>query len=166
MSADEPKIFGERVREVLRPFLDLMALRMPEFVASAELEYSKGRPFGGASPRFSVRQGTEGMMRSLLADQVPQEDDVSAFFDLCQTCFDSIASKRGYNQKDFKLDYWTHTSNDDVHDLQQPVTEKELEKSVLYWVNRLVGTNGANEKVLMPQFVSDDDYPRKGFECR
>lgn len=166
ISSKDDKQNRARVRQVLRPFLDLMALRMPEFVASAELEYSKGRPFGGASPRFSVRHGTEGMMRSLLADQVPQEADVSAFFELCQTCFDGIASKRGYNQKDFKLDYWQSTSNNDVHDLQQPVTEKELEKSVLYWVNRLVGTNGANEKVLMPQFVSVDDYPRKGFECR
>jgi hypothetical protein len=154
-----------RVRQVLRPFLDLMHLRMPEFVASAELEYSKGRPFGGAHPRFSARQGTEGMMRSLLADQVPQEADVAAFFELCQTAFDGIASKRGYEQKDFRLDYWTASSNNTVHDLQKPITEKELEKSVLYWVNRLVGTNRTSEKVLMPQFVSVNDYPRKGFEC-
>lgn len=166
ISSKEDKQNRALVRQALRPFLDLMHLRMPEFVASAELEYSKGRPFGGASPRFSARQGTEGMMRSLLADQVPQEADVSAFFELCQTCFDGIASKRGYEQKDFTLEYWTSSKNSTVHDLQKPITEKELEKSVLYWVNRLVGTNGTNEKVLMPQFVSVNDYPRKGFEHR
>lgn len=160
---DEDKENRARIKTLMRPLLDLMYLRMPAFIENAELNYSAGRPFGGSNLRFSARNGAERMLDSLMAEQVPSEESVEAFFELCQECFNTIAAKRGYEQKDFELNpYWKAHRNSTVHDLHKPITEKELEKSVMYWMFRLVGANTQHGKVPMPQFISHKDYPRGG----
>lgn len=166
---EDDKANRAKIKNLMRPFLDLMYLRMPAFIENAEVNYTSGRPFGGNNMRFSVRNGAEDMLASLMAEQVPREDDVNAFFDLCQERFNTIASKRGYNQKDFVLSYAYYyqankSNNNTVHDLHKPITEKELEKSVMYWMFRLVGANTQNGRVLMPQFMSHKDYPRCGLQ--
>jgi hypothetical protein len=152
-----------KIKALLQPFLDLMYLRMPSFVENADLQYTAGRPFGGSNIRFSVRNGAERMLDSLRAEQTPSEESVVAFFELCQECFNTIAAKRGYNQGDFHLNpYWTSARNSDVEDLDKPITAKELEKSVMYWMFRLVGANWRDGREPMPQFMDVKDYPRGG----
>lgn len=159
---DADKANRAKIKQLMRPFLDLMYLRMPAFAESAEFSYTSGRPFGGNNMRFSVRNGAERMVDSLMAEQVPSEESVDAFFELCQECFNTIASKRGYEQGLQINPHWTSRRNSDVSELQKPVTEKELEKSVMYWMFRLVGANTQHGTVPMPQFISHKDYPRGG----
>jgi len=163
---DDDKANRAKIKELMRPFLDLMYLRMPAFIENAEIQYSAARPFGGNNMRFSVRFGAERMLDALRAELVPNEEDVEAFFELCQECFNTIASKRGYNQKDFNVfPHWKSHRSSEVSELHKPVTEKELEKSVMYWVFKLAGANVQHGREPMPQFMNHKDYPRGGLCC-
>ena len=162
ISSPEDKQQRAHLRALLRPFLDLMHLRMPEFFAACEIDPRVGQPFSGTEYKYSTRSAVIDMLNSVTVGTTPTEESVQAFFELCQNCYDTLASKRGYAQNDFRIDYYNQHANSTVHDLQKQVTEKDLEKSVMQLVHRLADTHSRSGKELMPQFMPADDYPRKG----
>lgn len=154
------KALRKRIKEKFANYIMLAQMRMPEYAENCVPTNSAGRPFGGGGTNYSQRMAVESLWEG--GSEVEQHW-VDHFFDLCQDVYDTLVSKRGYEQGGFQLRYYYNSNNAPAStpdDLEKPVTEKDFEKAILNRVFRLVGANGKSEAVERPQFMDKDDYPR------
>jgi len=124
----------------------LAQMRMPEFHNNAEVTRNTGAPFSGGSERRyqeSIIDMAEGS-----TDQIA----INHFFELCQNAYDVLASKRAWKQRGFSLGNY--------HKLEKPITPSEFRTAIIGRINRLTGGDQRSEKVEIPQFVVESDYPR------
>lgn len=156
-SNDEDKALRKRIKDKFANFIMLAQLRMPEFRDNVALMQHMGRPFAGGNTNYNMRMSVE----SLWEEDKVEEHWLDHFFDMCQDVYDTIASKRGYEQG-IGLGYRYGTNNHvaDIDDLEKQVTEKDLEKAILTRVFNILGANNRSEAVLRPQFMAHDEYPR------
>lgn len=154
----EDKAKRVRIKEKFANYIMLAQMRMPEFADNCNASQNAGRPFGGGGGNTpNIRMAVEAIWE----DDVPDEHWVSSFFDMCQDAYDTIVAKRGYDQANFTLArYWTGTNSSHPSTLDKPVTEKDLENSILNKVYKLVGANNKSEAVPQPQFMDKGAYPR------
>lgn len=158
-NADD-KALRKRIKDKFANYIMLAQMRMPEYAENCVPTNSAGRPFGGGNTNYSQRMAVESLWEG--GCEVEQQW-VDHFFDLCQDIYDTLVSKRGYEQSGFQLRYYYNSNNAPAStpdDLEKPVTEKDFEKAILNKVFRLVGANGKSEAVERPQFMDKADYPR------
>lgn len=162
-SNDEDKARRARIREKFANYILLAQMRMPEFADNCNASQNTGRPFGSSGTGVTQRMGVEAIWE----DDVPDQHSVDGFFEMCQDAYDTLVSKRGYEQSNFSLStYWTGINSSHPSALDKPVTEKDLEKAILNRVYKLVGANTKSEAVLQPQFMDKDSYPRSSITTR
>lgn len=154
------RAFRKAIKERFASYIMLAQMRMPEFANECVPTHTAGRPFGGGDTSFNERMAVESMW----SDAEHEEHWINHFFDLCQDAYTTIASKRGYEQDNFKLSHRWYTPQgfqpSPVSDLEKPVTEKDLEKAVLNRLYKILGANRKSEAVPQPQFMEDNAYPR------
>ena len=152
----EDKARRARIKEKFANLVMLAQLRLPEFANNCNATRNEGRPFGGNGVTRDIRASIEAIWE----DDVPDQHEIEHFFALCQDTYDVLVAKRGYEQSDFALgSVWMGTATSHPSLLDKPVTEKDLEKSVLNKIYQLVGANTKSEAVTMPQFMDKDAYP-------
>ena len=160
VSTDEDKKRRAEIAKRFETYLLLAQLRMPEFEVNVDLNNSLGAPFGGMGDARSRSYGDA--MQDILAGN-PDAESVDVFFTMCQVAFNTIASKRGYEQPGFQMkSRWgggkQHHSF--LEHLDKPVTAADLRRAVLGRVNMALGINGQSGTVEIPQFVVESEYPR------
>ena len=132
----------------------LATMRLPDYTASVTLDRSMGRPFGGYAFVRHADDAVKGIV-----DGTPTEENINTFFQIGQTVFDMLASKRGYEQDGFNLNTWRGAKST-IADLQQPVTENDFSKAMLKRCLTIAGANKQSHRVEIPQFPLIGEYPR------
>jgi hypothetical protein len=158
-SSAEDKARRVRIKQRFSNLIMLAQLRIPEFADNCMPMHDKGRPFGGNKPRYDERMAIESIWED--GEELHQHE-IDLFFEMCQNVYDTLVSKRGYEQASFRLGYrymMTGQTQSTPADLDKPVTEKDLEKAILNRVYKLVGANDKSEAVEQPQFMDKDAYP-------
>lgn len=148
------------IKERFGNYIMLAQMRMPEFANNCVPTNDMGRPFGGNTMRWAQRQAIESMW----SDAEHEQMWIDEFFDICQDAYDTLVSKRGYDQPDFQMPYQYYVQQgykpSPLSDLKKPVTEKDLEKAVLNRLYKILGADRKSKAVPQPQFMDDNDYPR------
>ena len=146
VSSKDDKAQRAEVVKVFEPYIMLAQMRMPEFHNNTTVDRQAGQPFGGGNERKyqdAIRDMAEGS-----TDQIA----INHFFELCQNAYDVLASKRAWKQRGFSLGNY--------HKLEKPITPSEFRTAIIGRINRLTGGDQRSEKVEIPQFVVESDYPR------
>lgn len=154
------RAFRKAIKERFGNYLVLAQMRMSEFAADCVPSHSTGRPFGGDGMSWSQRNAIESMW----SDAEHEQMWVDEFFGLCQSAYDTIVSKRGYDQPNFRMPYQYYVQQghnpSSISELEKPVTEKDLEKAVLNRLYKILGADRKSEAIEQPQFMDSDKYPR------
>jgi hypothetical protein len=154
VSSKEDRAERAEVSKLFEPYIMLAQMRMPEFHNNAEVTRNTGTPFSGGSERRyqdSICAMAEGS-----TDQIA----INHFFELCQNAYDVLASKRAYKQRGFSLGSWQNRTVDSIDKLEKQITPPEFRTAIIGRINRLTGRDQRSEKVEIPQFVVESDYPR------
>lgn len=157
VSTAEDKQRRAKVAKVFENYILLAQMRIPEFEASAELSNRIGAPFSGSG---NLTQYSNAM-EDILAGN-PDAVSVILFFAMCQDAFNTVASKRGYQQGDFQLTrrWGVPNTASPIENLDKPVTPADLRRAVMGRVNAALHIKGQSGTVEIPQFVVESEYPK------
>ena len=155
LSNSDDKEERARMKVNLANYVMLAMMRLPDYVANAVLDQRMGRPFG----EFSYVHGAKRAVDDILAGD-PSEESINIFFDIGQKVVDMLASKRGYEQNNFQLTTWRTGKKSTVDELAKPITEKDFTESMTKRCLAIAGANKQSERVELPQFPKDGEYPR------
>ncbi len=157
VSGNDDKAARAEILKRFDNFIMLAQMRLPEFVASAELSNGKGRPWGSGMQTYHYREAVEAIAHY----DPPPQSMVDDFFEMCQDAVNVLASKRAYDQKGFTLDYaWRNNQNDSIDKLDKPITAEDLRKTVSTRILKALDLDKKSVKQTIPQFVVEKDYPR------
>jgi hypothetical protein len=138
----------------LANYVMLATMRLPDYTDHVTLDHSMGRPFGEYSFVRHADDAVKGIVNG-----TPTEENINTFFQIGQTVFDMLASKRGYAQENFNLNTWRGTKST-IKDLAQPVTENDFEVAMTKRCLTIAGANKQSHRVEIPQFPLIGEYPR------
>jgi len=152
--------FKQRVAAHFEPYIMLAQMRMPEFKAECRLDYKYGQAFGGEGFNRTYYMAVQEMW----TDPEPRQQDIDVFFEMCQSAYNIIASKRGADQEGFQMAgswYNRNTSTDNtVDDLKKPIEMVEFRRAILDRIQRYVGSNSLKKPEEVKQFPRNSEYPR------
>ena len=139
-------------------FVLMAQMRLPEYEANVQLSERYGSAFGGDP----VSRSDTVSMQRLLSNN-PDADAVNAFFDLGQSVFNVLASKRAFEQEDMTLaSRYSYRSGavSPYEMLKNKVTADDFKKSLVNKLKQALNLNVRSDKIEIPQFVVEKDYPR------
>jgi hypothetical protein len=152
--------FKQRVATHFEPYIMLAQMRMPEFKAECRLDYKYGQAFGGEGYNRAYYMAIQEMWN----DPEPRQQDIDVFFEMCQSAYNIIASKRGADQAGFQMAgswYNRNTSTDNtVDDLKKPIEMVEFRRAILDRIQKYVGSNSLKKPEEVKQFPINSEYPR------
>jgi len=152
--------FKQRVAAHFEPYIMLAQMRMPEFKAECNLNYKYGQAFGGEGYNRAYYMAIQEMWN----DPEPRQQDIDVFFEMCQSAYNIIASKRGADQEGFQMkgSWYTRntTTNHTVDDLKKPIEMVEFRRAILDRIQRYVGSNSLKKPEEVKQFPKHSEYPR------
>jgi hypothetical protein len=137
----------------LANYVMLATMRLPDYTDHVTLDHSMGRPFG----EYNFVRHADDAVKGIVNGS-PTEENINTFFEIGQTVFDMLASKRGYAQENFNLNTWRGTKST-IKDLAQPVTENDFEVAMLKRCLAIAGANKQSHRVEIPQFPLVGEYP-------
>lgn len=157
VSTDADKAERKRILKNFENYVMLAVMRLPEFKANVHLDSRHGQPFSNGGLHnahfkdalLSIDAGTES------------QSEAAMFFELCQGTYDTLASKRGYKQKNFILPsqyFRSQAVNSNINDLEQPITEKDFVKSVNTRLLKILHGDVKSGKQPIPQFPREEEY--------
>ena len=153
-----------KVSAHFEPYIMLAQMRMPEFKAECKLDYRYGQAFGGEGFNRAYYMAVQEMW----TDPEPRQQDIDVFFQMCQSAYDIIASKRGADQENFQMSgswYNRNTSTDNtVDDLAKPIEMAELRRAILDRIHKYVGSNSLKKPEEVKQFPKHSEYPRSNIQ--
>ncbi len=154
------RAFKQRVAAHFEPYIMLAQMRMPEFKAECRLDYKYGQAFGGEGYNREYYMAIQEMWNN----PEPRQQDIDVFFEMCQSAFNIIASKRGADQAGFQMAgswYNRNTSTDNtVDDLKKPIEMVEFRRAILDRIQKYVGSNSLKKPEEVKQFPKHSEYPR------
>ena len=139
-------------------FILMAQMRLPEYEANVELSERFGSQFGGDPV---TRSDTANLQR-LLGNE-PDADAIGEFFGMGQSVFNVLASKRAYEQDDMTLASrysYRSTATSPYSMLKNKVTADDFKKSLVGKIKQALDLDHRSDKVEIPQFVVEKDYPR------
>ena len=152
--------FKAKVAAHFEPYIMLAQMRMPEFKAECRLDYKYGQAFGGEGYNRAYYMAVQEMWTV----SEPQQQDIDVFFEMCQSAYNIIASKRGADQEDFQMKgswYTRNTSTDStIDDLKKPIEMVEFRRAILDRIQKYVGSNSLKKPEEVKQFPKHSEYPR------
>ena len=152
--------FKAKVAAHFEPYIMLAQMRMPEFKAECRLDYKYGQAFGGEGYNRAYYMAVQEMWTV----SEPQQQDIDVFFEMCQSAYNIIASKRGADQENFQMAgswYNRNTSTDNtVDDLKKPIEMNEFRRAILDRIQKYVGSNSLKKPEEVKQFPKNSEYPR------
>ena len=152
--------YKAKVAAHFEPYIMLAQMRMPEFKAECNLDYKYGQAFGGEGYNRAYYMAIQEMWN----DPEPRQQDIDVFFEMCQSAYNIIASKRGADQEGFQMKgswYTRNTTTDHtVDDLKKPIEMVEFRRAILDRIQRYVGSNSLKKPEEVKQFPINSEYPR------
>lgn len=164
VASDEDKARRKAFKEKFANLLFMAVLRMPEFEREAYIDYYVGGPFRGATIKWDARKGLEQLCNPGFDLSQATSAQTDAFFEVCQSVYNTLASKRGYAQScEASTGSWRYASRSgmptDISQLKAPITPEDFQRSVLAKLVSMGEVNAKTGKVLLPQFMEWDKYP-------
>jgi hypothetical protein len=153
------RAFKQRVAAHFEPYIMLAQMRLPEFKAECKLDYKYGQAFGGEGYNREYYMAIQEMWN----DPEPQQRFIDTFFDMCQSAFNIIASKRGADQEDFTMTgswYSRNSVPSSIDDLKKPIEMVEFRRAILDRIQKYVGSNSLKKPEEVKQFPRNSEYPR------
>jgi hypothetical protein len=155
VSSKEDREHRARIVKVFEPYILLAQMRMPEFHNNSEVDYRAGRPFSGAS-ELQFKQSVIDM-----AQGSTDQTAINHFFEMCQSAYEVLISKRAYAQSNFDMGSSYHKRPaDSIDKIEKQITPSEFRTAIIGRINRMTGANDRTESVEIPQFVVESEYPR------
>jgi hypothetical protein len=152
--------YKAKVAAHFEPYIMLAQMRMPEFKAECNLDYKYGQAFGGEGYNRAYYMAIQEMWN----DPEPRQQDIDVFFEMCQSAYNIIASKRGADQEGFQMKgswYTRNTTTDHtVDDLKKPIEMVEFRRAILDRIQKYVGSNSLKKPEEVKQFPKHSEYPR------
>jgi hypothetical protein len=151
--------FKVKVATHFEPYIMLAQMRMPEFKAECNIDYRYGQKFGGEGYNREYYMAIQEMWN----DPEPQQRFIDTFFDMCQSAFNIIASKRGADQEDFTMSgswYSRNNTPSSINDLKKPIEMNEFRRAILDRIHKYVGSNSLKKPEEVKQFPINSEYPR------
>lgn len=165
-ASDADKIVQRRTRERLAPLMDLLALQMPTFEQNCDIDYYRGKAFGGRRGMGTNRDMREALRRlldlSIPIEQAITQTTIEGLYAYGQECFNVLASKRSVAMGSKSSAYWTLTrpATDDPHALDRPITAKDLQTSVTNALFKDFWVAPKSARVTLPKFLPAEDFPK------
>lgn len=165
-ASDDDRARVRETKERLATLMDVIALRMNTFVEEAQIDYNRGRAFGG---KLSYGKYNSNHLRRLVDLNVPIEEacderSIESLYGYAQECFNVLASKRSVamSAANGTTSYWTsrRPATNDANALDNPITAKELQASVLNGLMKDYGAKRQSARVVLPKFMPYGDFPR------
>jgi hypothetical protein len=155
VSTDADKAERKRILKNFENYIMLAVMRMPEFKASASLDARAGQPFSSGTHSSNFKYALLDMDAG-----TETQAQIDHFFEMCQDTYNTLASKRGYRQKNFNLsNYWrSNTVPSNIDELEQPITEKDFVKSVTARLLKILHDDARSGKQPIPQFPREEEY--------
>jgi hypothetical protein len=139
-------------------FVLMAQMRLPEYEANVQLSERYGSAFGGDP----VSRSDTAHLQRLLSNE-PDADAINEFFQMGQSVFNVLASKRAFEQEDMVLasrySYRSGTVSP-YEMLKNKVTADDFKKSLVNKIKQALNLDVRSDKVEIPQFVVEKDYPR------
>lgn len=154
LSNDADKAERAQKKANLDNYVLLATMRMTDYADNVDLDHRYGRPFGEYAFVAHAKDAIDG-----ITNGSPTEENINTFFKIGQAVFDMLASKRGYEQREFNLNTWRGPKSK-LSDLQQPITESDFSKALLKRCLTIAGANKQSHRVEIPQFPLIGEYPR------
>jgi hypothetical protein len=151
--------FKQRVATHFEPYIMLAQMRLPEFKAECKLDYKYGQAFGGEGYNREYYMAIQEMWN----DPEPRQQDIDVFFEMCQSAYNIIASKRGADQEDFTMSgswYSRNSVPSSIDDLKKPIEMVEFRRAILDRIQKYVGSNSLKKPEEVKQFPKHSEYPR------
>ena len=151
--------YKAKVAAHFEPYIMLAQMRLPEFKAECKLDYKYGQAFGGEGYNREYYMAIQEMWN----DPEPQQRFIGTFFDMCQSAFNIIASKRGADQEDFTMSgswYSRNNTPSSINDLKKPIEMNEFRRAILDRIHKYVGSNSMKKPEEVKQFPKHSEYPR------
>jgi hypothetical protein len=151
--------YKAKVAAHFEPYIMLAQMRMPEFKASCDINYRLGQKFGGEGYNREYYMAIQEMWN----DPEPRQQDIDVFFEMCQSAYNIIASKRGADQEDFTMSgswYSRNSTANTVDDLKKPIEMVEFRRAILDRIHKYVGSNSMKKPEEVKQFPKSSEYPR------
>ena len=151
--------FKQRVATHFEPYIMLAQMRLPEFKAECKLDYKYGQAFGGEGYNREYYMAIQEMWN----DPEPRQQDIDVFFEMCQSAYNIIASKRGADQEDFTMSgswYSRNSVPSSIDDLKKPIEMVEFRRAILDRIQKYVGSNSLKKPEEVKQFPRNSEYPR------
>lgn len=162
VSNESDKAKRAHIRELFRPYLDLALFRMSEFEANVDIDSRAGEPFSGYDS-WSDNAGVSNMYIAMRNNELPTHDDIDKFFEVARSAFNTLASKRAYNQDDFVMNDWVAKQRgmpvSTYADLKKPITGADLRKALETKVLKICGADNKTGHLPIPPFPHPEDYP-------
>lgn len=154
----------QRVVQLFDPYITLALMRMPEFKENCKLDHNFGHAFGGEGFQRHYLMAIRDMWDALqMTDGMPSTPSINTFFEMCQKAYDVMASKRGYNQKNFEFGRrWYSNPNaklSTVDDLERPVESDDFRRAIIDRIQQYVGSNNLRKLQEIRQFPTKAEYP-------
>jgi len=155
VSTDADKQERKRILKNFDNYIMLAVMRMPEFRANVDLDARAGAPFSGGSHGDNFKHALLDMDAG-----TETQAQIDQFFEMCQDTYNTLASKRGYRQKNFYLSnyYRSNTIVSTIDELEQPITEKDFVKSVNTRLLKILHGDVKSGKQPIPQFPREEEY--------
>jgi hypothetical protein len=140
------------LKQFLAPYVMLAGLRVPEYLQNARVSHQQASPFTSSVHTTEVHT-LRFLMDDLLINAIPSDNCIKTLFDVGQTCYDMLASKRvDKYDKDSRswsnrILGWAQTPLTNIiaehPDANPNITSRDLELSL---TNALIKSYGAHEK--------------------
>ena len=145
----------------LDTYIMMAQMRIPEYIENVTLNERLGGPFGGKPLDYAHKLAIQDL---LYGDANQAKLDV--FFEIGQLVFDILASKRAFAE-DLRIGsrykyMYAHQAQPiaNYSELKKKVTADEFKKSLIAKILPAIGLDKKSNKVEIPQFVVEKDYPR------
>jgi len=161
-STSNDKATRKELKAELDAYVTLQLFKLPTLRENAQVDSSKGRPFGESDLSWSIQSS----MRDALKNRpLPLESQsfMETFDQVAQDCFNMLASKKVYNHDDnlfYKArGYWGSKdpaekadAEEKIADLIDAITPDEFKKSLVTRILSFAGLSKGSESVPLPQF--------------
>ena len=169
VSTSEDKARRKSIKDQLDAFITLQMFKLPTLKDNAKVDADQGAPFGEEKLSYSDQVDLQAFLQH---DTIQTEDpSFLALFDrVSQSAFDTLASKRVYNESPRLLyamhSYWGSRNPEEkanaevkVREIVDSITPDEHKKSLITKLMKFAGKREGSQAVALPQFA--DKLPNK-----
>lgn len=155
VSSVDDKLNRQRIRRLFDPLLTMVAMRMPEYMAEANLSYSLSEPFGEAAVSFNGKEAIRKVYEALTTGTQAAPEDYNLFFHAGQSVFDKLASMRAYQAGLLRGWRFEDVSYSDLPE-DKLITEKDITQSMWRCIHDALGLGKRNGVEEYQQFPTPD----------